>query len=78
MTPENDNPEPQLIAWSGRCDSCGAVVIYAADAETEPDTVKIMQDWPETWERFSDCQVCDGSIEWNGSDPLARVLPRYA
>lgn len=63
--------------WSGRCDSCGALIAYASDAETEPEYVELMDEWPSSWEGFSDCQVCGGSIGWNGSDPVSALIPRW-
>ena len=69
MTESNDR-----MAWSGTCRDCLATWVVYPHYEADEDTVERISDGPGEWEGFSDCQVCDGTIEWNGSDPVGAVI----
>lgn len=63
--------ENEMIAHWGNCERCGVVVIYAQHADMSGHWLEAFQEGPGgEWERFSDCQLCDGTILWGGSDPL--------
>lgn len=66
--------EDSRMAWSGVCDECGTGHIVFPTDEQAPDVQQqVSETWPET---FSDCMVadCDGTVEWNGNDPIASIL----
>lgn len=57
------------MAWSGNCRDCDAIVIIAPyDSRTD----RIVEAGPDEWDTFPSCYLCDGSIDWNGSDPAKK------
>lgn len=60
------------MAYSGMCSNpdCLAMYTVAPHDEAPVDSVERIADGPEEWEAFTDCFVCDSSIDWNGNDPL--------
>lgn len=70
-----DFNEPRM-AWSGTCDSCYAIVVVAANYETEDEDRRLIAEGPSDWNTFPSCYVCDGTIDWIGSDPVSSVMVR--
>lgn len=64
----------ERMAWSGACDTCLAgVIVYP----TPDQQVEVQQELSETWPRgLAECPTadCDGTVDWNGSDPIGEVL----
>lgn len=73
MTDHNET----RMAWSGTCENCYAIVVVAAHDETEDEDRELIATGPSDWSPFPSCYVCDGSIEWVGSDPVADALVHY-
>lgn len=62
------------MAWSGLCGDCGSgVIVYPTDDQAADVQKQVSETWPEM---FADCPIedCNGTIDWNGNDPIARVL----
>ena len=68
------NEQPERMAWSGTCRDCLANWIVYPHYEAEADVVEQTAEGPDEWEGFSTCQVCDGTIEWNGNDLVGSVI----
>lgn len=66
--------EDTRMAWGGSCAECGAVVIIYPGDDSSAETHELIADGE--WEGFPSCYVCDGTIEWNGSDPVHHLVPR--
>lgn len=60
-------------AWWGTCDDCLALVAVYPHPERDDD-IPDRDDWEEP---FPSCYVCDGRIDWGGSDPAADVIVGY-
>lgn len=58
------------LAWSGNCRECFAIFVVAPHDETSEAGRERIAAGPNDWEAFASCFVCDGTIDWNGSDPL--------
>lgn len=76
MTLPRESIENRMV-WSGQCDECLAMTFVMASDESSAEEQEAISDtWPKPmWE----CPVddCDGTIEWNGNDPVSHVfLPR--
>lgn len=56
------------MAWGGNCRDCDAIVIVASN---DGRTDKIVADGPDEWDSFPSCYLCEGTIDWNGSDPAS-------
>lgn len=73
---------PDLMIWSGRCEGCGALAFFGADAETETSrAAEIATTWPGNYDDGGmswDCAACDGRIQWNGNDPIGSLIPSLA
>ncbi|QWY80138.1 hypothetical protein SEA_ZAGIE_55 [Microbacterium phage Zagie] len=64
----------ERMAWSGVCDECLTGVTVYPTADQAPE---VQQEVSDTWPRgLAECPTsdCDGTIDWNGSDPIADVL----
>lgn len=63
------------MAWSGQCDECFALYTIAPSDETEQVEQETIS---TTWPRQGECMVedCEGTVEWNGNDPIGWVLAR--
>lgn len=59
-------------AWWGTCDDCITNVVVYRHPEAESD-LPDMDEW-ENGEFFSRCYVCDGRVQWGGSDRVKDVL----
>lgn len=62
----------EVLVWSGNCRDCAAMVYIAAHDETPDDIRERINEGD--WESFPSCYACDGSIDWNGSDPLPLTI----
>ena len=61
------------MAWSGVCNECGTGHIVYPTIE---QTVGVQREVSETWPRaLADCFMpdCDGTVDWNGNDPIDRA-----
>lgn len=63
------------MAWSGACDECGTVVHLYAGEDVEQEEQDFVSD---TWPEEGSCYVedCEGTVNWNGNDPLSFVVSR--
>ena len=64
----------ERMAWSGSCDECFTVhAIYPSLESSEAEQEEISRTWPT---KFAFCYVrgCEGTIDWNGNDPIAQVF----
>lgn len=62
------------MAWSGTCEACMAIYVVYAGYEASPEQSEaISTQWPES---HVEClrEDCEGTIEWNGNDPVSAVL----
>lgn len=63
------------VAWSGTCRNCATTfVVYPHPFETSEDKIDQITNGPTDWDGFTDCFICGGAIDWNGSDPVSAVI----
>ena len=62
------------IAWSGVCNKCLACYVVYPHPDAKEDDRSWLASGPNEWDSFTSCFVCDGGIEWNGSDPTASII----
>lgn len=67
MTPEEYK---EAVEWFGTCRDCLAVVKVAPHDEGTISTRDLIAEGPDEWDSFSNCLVCEGTIDWDGSNPV--------
>ena len=70
----NEEYAEVAVAWSGTCDGCAATHVVYPHAEMLREDAEVLADGPDEWDSFTSCFICDGSIDWNGSDPVSAVI----
>lgn len=66
--------EDVAVAWSGVCEGCLATYAVYPHPEMLREDAEVLAEGPPEWEAFPSCFICDGSIDWNGSDPVSAVI----
>ena len=71
----NNNEYAESMAWSGNCDRCLTIHVVYPHPDSDVDARDRITEGPSEWEQaFATCFICEGDIEWNGSDPIASVV----
>lgn len=64
------------MAYAGTCrnELCSAVFVVAPHPESPDEVAEQIAEGPDEWEGFTECWVCDSSIDWNGSESLPMTI----
>lgn len=73
---QGDETVTERMAYAGTCSNpdCSAMFVVAPHPESPDEAAQQIAEGPSEWENFTDCWVCDSSIEWNGTELLPMVI----